>query len=128
MDISHLLCCPECRSTELRAVDDLTPFPMVANVTRGLRCGGCGREFPQVKHVRVMWSDQVKSLHLNVDANCDHASQVKKANIQVYRDAAGHYDEYTAPGHVREVAALQDLAAEQLTRDCKTSVDVGCVT
>lgn len=143
--IPPFLRCPECTSErqlgnsvsnavgELVCCNDITPLPAPFNVTSGARCGSCEREFPYISGVWVLWSDQVKRLQtcqLDEISNGDIESRVKHANIQVYDQAAEHYEENTQEDYFASVLRHKEEAEQLLATDNQERilVDVGCST
>lgn len=96
MESPGFFACPECRSTELRWTTDLEAAPAPFDRTEGLRCGGCGREFPYVDDVWVLWSDEVKGLALAAPPDdADISARVKRANLEIYDDISEDHSEHT---------------------------------
>src|SRR5688500_18849659 len=85
--VPSFLACPVCRSSVLTPAHDLTPSPPPFDAREGLRCQGCGRGYPRVDGVWVMWSDELKRIELGKPADdADLADRVKWANITIYDD------------------------------------------
>ncbi len=95
-DSHSLYACPECGSIEFASVDDLTPLSAPFDVTTGLRCGGCSREFPTIEGVQVLWTDGLKALQLEAPPeDADLADRVMRANIEIYDEVATEHGEHS---------------------------------
>lgn len=132
---TSLYACPECRSTDLRQVDDLTPLAAPFDVASGLRCGGCDREFPTIDGVQVLWTDQLKALQLAAPPeDADLAERVMRANIEIYDEVADDHGEHSDNlfGYRETLLFLKAFATE--FRSARPPgqetivVDVGCGT
>jgi SAM-dependent methyltransferase len=81
---------------DLKAAADLTPLAAPFDVSVGLRCERCAREFPTVDGVQVLWTDQLKALQLAAPSeSADLAERVMRANIEIYDDVADDHGEHT---------------------------------
>lgn len=125
------LACPECRSTDLRWAADLTPEQAPFDVTEGLRCGSCGRTFPHVRGVWVMWSDEAKAVQFEmVGEEADLSLQVKAANIRIYDDVSNAYEEHAdgLTSYREQLLFLKAIAADyaERTEGRRVMIDVGC--
>ncbi len=135
MSIPSFLACPECRSDELKSTTLREPCPAPFNATEGLRCAGCGREFPVIDGIYVLWSDQLKSIQLSdVPDDADLEQQVKKANIQIYDDVSEDYGEHHdgsqpyAQTQLFQKAIASDFRETANNNHESVVVDVGCAT
>ncbi len=110
------LACPECRSRDLRPATDLRPLPRPFESSVGLRCGSCGREYPNVDGVWVMWSDQVRRLQTESElgGKAGVSDRVKRANIAVYQAISEDYGEHNdgSRPYAETVLFLRALASE----------------
>ncbi|MCO4770404.1 MAG: methyltransferase domain-containing protein [Deltaproteobacteria bacterium] len=131
--VPKFLACPECGSPDLRWSTTLTPLAAPFDVSDGLRCAGCKREFPYVDGVWVLWSDQVKELRLGAPPEeSDLSGRVKHANLSVYDDVSEDHSEHTNNLHsyMQTLLFLKALAADYATqptaRRARVCVDVAC--
>jgi SAM-dependent methyltransferase len=126
------LACPECRSTDLTWADDLEALPAPFDSTEGLRCD-CGRSFPYVEGVWVLWSDEAKEVSFEMpDEDADLSRQVKAANIKIYGDVAAAYEEHAdgLMSYREQLLFLKAIAADYAEaadeKRSRVMVDVGC--
>lgn len=124
-------CCPECYSSDLVASVELTEKGLPFLAEQGLICGNCQREYPFYQGVWFLWSDEIKGIYLSDNKEpLDRAANVKKANVDIYKDASEHYEEHTHETHVSAIARMREYACEHITKECHdgdmTIVDVGC--
>jgi SAM-dependent methyltransferase len=125
------LACPRCDSADLRPADDLAALAAPFDVRDGLRCSGCGGEFPIVDSVFVLWSDAVKALQLAAPpSDADLGSRVKRANIEVYDAVSEAYCEHSDSriAYRDQILFLKAIARERATPGTRRGVmvDVGC--
>jgi SAM-dependent methyltransferase/uncharacterized protein YbaR (Trm112 family) len=128
----QFLACPECRSAELRPSRDLEPAAAPFASREGLRCKGCGRAFPFVDGVWVMWSDAVRRLQLESPGEgAALADRVKRANIDIYDDVSAAYEEHSDGrlSYRDTLLFMKAIAADRASPANgapRVAVDVGC--
>ena len=130
-----LLACPECGHEDLVPADDLTALPPPYDVTTGLRCAGCSRDFPIVDGIYVLWSDGLKAIQLAAPPeDASLADRVMRANIEIYDEVADVHGEHS--DHLfsyqdtllflKAFAGQHQTPAEPGRR--RVTVDVGCAS
>ncbi len=131
----NFLACPECHSTELTPtrLDEQLPEPYTT--AEGFVCNGCGRTFPHVDGIYVLWSDQLKSLLLDQESELgDLSDKVKRANIEIYNEVTTEYGEHHdgSQPYAQTLLFLKAIAnnfrLHPLPDDGSVLVDVGCAT
>lgn len=139
--IPPIFACPECDSAQLTWREDLSPAVAPFDVSEGLRCENCEREFPRVGGVWVLWSDAVKRLQLlqaeagegSADLEAaDLSEQVKLANIKIYDTISESYGEHHdgIRPYTQTLLFLKalgdDFQAPPPEGHTRTIIDVGC--
>ena len=131
------LICPECHSGKLEPVRLQDRLPAPYDSDDGFECTGCGRSYPIVDNVFVLWSDQVRDLLLNGDLSdsAQLSDRVKKANIEIYNEVTEEYGEHHdgSQPYGQTLLFLKALADDYRARfsrpgDKSVLVDVGCAT
>ncbi|MCA9688023.1 MAG: methyltransferase domain-containing protein [Myxococcales bacterium] len=132
MNVPEFLACPECHAEELAWSDALPPSPAPFDSREGLVCRACGRCFPRVDGVWVLWTDQVKALQYAApEADAPIADRVRWANLQIYDQVSDAYGEHCDDLHAyREtilfLKALADDLQTPAPERARVQVDVGC--
>ena len=135
MRIPRFIACPECHSADLSPAPVADPLPAPFDSKTGILCSECSRCFPVVDGIYVLWSDQLKKIHLSdVSENSDIEQRVKKANIQIYDDVSDDYGEHhdgSQPYVLTQLfqkAIANDFRETNRENQDSIVVDVGCAT
>lgn len=135
MDIPAFLACPECQSTELSWSESLESLAPPFDTNEGVHCNGCGRDFPHVEGIWVMWSDQVKKIELQKPSDdAPLSDRVKWANVKIYDEISDDYGEHHdgSQPYAETQLFLKAIADDAQTKPepgrQRVLVDVGCAT
>ncbi|MEL7023425.1 MAG: methyltransferase domain-containing protein [Pseudomonadota bacterium] len=131
--VPKFIACPECHANDWQHLEN-AEFNAPYNGERALKCGNCGRMYPVVDGIFVMWSDQLRGLLHDGAAGDAMSDKVKRANIEIYNEVSTEYGEHHdgSQPYAQTLLFLKAIADNFRKSKLDTSqsvlVDVGCAT
>ena len=131
--VPEFIACPECHAHDWQHLDDVE-FYAPYDGEQGLRCGNCGRVYPIVDGIFVMWSDQLRTLLHDGVVGDEMSDKVKQANIEIYNEVTTEYGEHHdgSQPYAQTLLFLKAIADNfrkaKLDTNKSVLVDVGCAT